>query len=233
MYWLPATVLSFLCGSIPFGFLLGKLRGVDIREHGSRNIGATNVARVLGRPLGVLCFLLDALKGALPVAITGAMLGLWGRSASELGASQQWLWLLTAFAALMGHMFSPWIGFRGGKGVATGFGALCAMWPLLTTAALIALGVWVASAAISRYVSLSSMLAAWTIPVVVAVASARSSGSAADGLAAAWPLLLSTGLLALLILWKHRANIRRLRAGTEPRIGEARPPSTAGAAPPA
>jgi len=214
-----ATVLSFLCGSIPFGFLLGRLRGVDIREHGSRNIGATNVARVLGRPLGVLCFLLDALKGALPVAAAGILLGPWGHGAGELGASTQWLWLLIAAAALMGHMFSPWIGFRGGKGVATGFGALCAMWPLLTTASLIALGVWVACAAVTRYVSLSSILAAAVIPVVVAIQNGSGAASVSDGLVGAWPMLVATGLLAALIVWKHRANIARLAAGTEPRIG--------------
>lgn len=228
--WILAVAAAFLCGSVPFGFLLGRLKGIDIREHGSRNIGATNVARVLGRPLGLLCFALDALKGALPVAATGMALGTWGRSAAELGAGLQWLWLATAAAALLGHMYSPWIGFRGGKGVATGFGALCALWPMLTLAALAALGAWIVALATTRYVSLSSLLAAFSIPVSVCIQNWSGGGMQESGVAAAWPILTATGLLALLIAWKHKANIGRLFAGTEPRVGRRAPSAaTAGA----
>lgn len=226
MSWLIAIVAAYLAGSIPFGLLLGRLRGIDIREHGSRNIGATNVGRVLGRPLGLLCFLLDALKGAIPVAAAGIFHGLWGRGPAELAAGEQWLWLATAFAALLGHMFSPWLGFRGGKGVATGFGALCAMWPALTAAALGALAVWLLCVAVTRFISVASMLAAATVPLVVAGWAARSAISAGApplaGLQAALPLLLATALLAALVAWKHRANIGRLRRGEEPRVGGAR-----------
>ena len=224
MVWALSILLAFLCGSIPFGYLLGRMRGIDIRQHGSKNIGATNVGRVLGKRLGLICFVLDALKGALPVAAAGVVAGVWGRWPSTLPAVDQFLWLATAVSALLGHMFSPWIGLRGGKGVATGFGALVAMWPVLTIAALAALAVWVIGVAATRYISLSSMVAACTIPVTVAVLESVGAGTGVSdapsrGVGAAWPTLATTGLLAALILWRHRANVGRLLRGVEPRVG--------------
>lgn len=230
MAWLSSILLAFLCGSIPFGYLLGRMRGIDIRQHGSKNIGATNVGRVLGRRLGLTCFVLDALKGAVPVAIAGALAGVWGRWPSSLPAADQLLWLATAVAALLGHMFSPWIGLRGGKGVATGFGALAAMWPALTIAALLALAVWIACVALTRYISLSSMVAACTIPLTVAALEwlGQSPDRSAPG--SAWPTLAATGLLAILIVVRHRANIGRLLRGIEPRVGGRRADATGEAA---
>ena len=133
---------AYLVGAIPFGVLLGQLHGIDIREHGSRNIGATNVGRVLGRRWGILCFVLDALKGALPVLAAGATAGILGASAETVGAATLGWWLLVVAAALLGHMWSPFLKFTGGKGVATGFGALAAFWPLLAWPAFVAFGVW-------------------------------------------------------------------------------------------
>lgn len=219
MPWMLAICAAFAAGSIPFGLLLAKSRGLDIRQHGSRNIGATNVGRVLGRTWGLVCFVLDALKGAIPVAIAGISHQLWGAPLTAIAATDQWLWLATAMAALLGHMYSPWVGFRGGKGVATGFGALCAMWPAVTAAALAALVVWIAAVALSRYVSLASMLAAATIPIVVAASASLGSSEERPGLRAVLPTLATTAGLAGLVIWKHRANIARLLRGEEPQVG--------------
>lgn len=219
MPWSLAILLAFLCGSIPFGLLIARARGIDIREHGSRNIGATNVGRVLGKPFGIVCFVLDALKGAAPVATAGILNGLWGRGPEALGPTDQWLWFATAVAALLGHLFPPWLRFRGGKGVATGFGAMAAIWPTLTIAAFAALGVWIVCVAATRYISLSSIVAALSVPLTVAGLSASRVTSAADGVRAAWPWIVGTALLAGLVIVRHRANIGRLLRGEELRVG--------------
>jgi acyl phosphate:glycerol-3-phosphate acyltransferase len=116
--WPIAMAIAFLAGSIPFGLLIAQAKGLDIRKHGSGNIGATNVARVLGMKLGLLCFGLDVLKGLGPTLGAGLAMGVVGTL--EVPAIDAWWWLGVMSAAIFGHMFSPWIGFRGGKGVATG-----------------------------------------------------------------------------------------------------------------
>jgi acyl phosphate:glycerol-3-phosphate acyltransferase len=217
MIWLACVVISYLCGSIPFGFMLGRLRGIDIREHGSRNVGATNVGRVLGRRMGLLCFVLDAAKGAAPVVASGLINLTWGRETSQLSPEEVGLWLAVAVAALIGHMISPWLGFKGGKGVATGFGAMVAMWPVMTVPALVALAVWILTILITRFVSVASIAAAASLPLSVAVIGTVHS----RGTSWTQAQLLLVGiciLLAALVTWKHRTNIRRLRRGEEPRI---------------
>jgi len=126
---------AYLLGSVPFGLVIGKLKGVDIREHGSGNIGATNAMRVLGKKLGIVCFLLDVLKGSLPVAIAGATLGY--ASGDALSSADAFVWVGIGIASVLGHMFSIFLGFKGGKGVATGFGVLLAIWPWVTLPAKI------------------------------------------------------------------------------------------------
>ena len=216
--WIIAPLAGFASGSIPFGLLIGRLKGVDVREHGSRNIGATNVGRVLGRPLGMICFVLDALKGVLPVLVAGAL------SADQLTDAQRTglLMPLTGVAAILGHIYSPWVSFKGGKGVATSFGALLAMWPLMTFPALGALGVWILVVKATRYVSLASMVAALALPVLLLVRARAWPGSPPMPTAEFLPLLIAVALLAALVIWKHRANIARLRAGTELRVGAAK-----------
>lgn len=231
--WLIAAAAAFIVGSIPSGYLIGRWRGIDIREHGSRNVGATNVTRVLGRRLGLLCFTLDVVKGAAPVVIAGSAAGVLGKPllaqawraagdgdsvVSAITPAEMGLWLLVAAAAIAGHMYSMFLGFKGGKGVATGLGAMLGMWPLLTLPAVGALGVWIMTVRISRYVSVASMTAACLLPLLTAVSAWATSGDA-EGVKAAWPLVLVTGLLAPLVMWKHRANLRRLRQGTEPKVG--------------
>src|SRR5262245_53938849 len=215
--WAAFIAVAYLSGSIPFGVLMGKARGIDVRVHGSRNIGATNVGRVLGWRWGLLCFVLDALKGAIPVAAAGVAQGLWGKVPSELSPSDQWLWLSTAVASLLGHLYSPWLGFRGGKGVATAFGTLLAMWAALTPPTLIAALVWVMSLLLTRYVSLSSIAAVVSIPITLACWAAWSAVNPIEGVREAMPMLLVAALLAALVIFKHRGNIGRLLRGEEPK----------------
>jgi glycerol-3-phosphate acyltransferase PlsY len=163
--WLWCILAAYLIGATPVGVLIGRAKGINIRQHGSRNIGATNVGRVLGKKFGVLCFVMDFLKGIVPVAGAGAVNHVLGLSAEELTSTQMWLWMAVAAAAVLGHMNSMWLRFGGGKGVATGFGAIIAMFNVLTLPALAAVVVWYVALRLSKYVSLASMLAVLTIPV--------------------------------------------------------------------
>jgi glycerol-3-phosphate acyltransferase PlsY len=222
--WLLCIAGAYLLGSIPFGLLIGLSRGIDIRRAGSGNIGATNVGRLLGRRLGVICFALDAGKGAAAVVLGGVVLELVGRPMAPIAAAgplRVWMWLAVAAAALAGHMFSPWLRFRGGKGVATGFGALLGMWPLLTLPALAALITWIIALRAGRYVSLASMVAALSLPawtLLLALVAAPQLPMA-ERLRIFLPCIIATAALGAVVVYKHRANIARLRAGTEPRIG--------------
>lgn len=203
---LAVLALSYLAGSIPWGFAIGKLNGLDIRAHGSGNIGATNVRRVLGRNWGAACFVLDFLKGLLPVVLVGAKLGPVLTLSPELGQ------ILAAAGAVSGHVWPVWLGFKGGKGVATTIGALLAVsW----FAVLICVGTWLTVYFLTRYVSVASLCAAVMLPV----------GQVISGLvrhhAIVTPALGLLGLLAGLIIFRHRGNIQRLRAGTEYRFGSA------------
>lgn len=219
--WALCIAGAYLAGSIPFGLLLGFTRGVDLRRHGSKNIGATNAGRVLGRGWGYLCFGLDVMKGAAPVALAGWITG--AMSVPPIEARTAWLWIAVACAAVFGHMHSIFIGFKGGKGVATGFGVLLGLVGSLTWPALIALAVWLVVVRITRYVSVASCISAVTIPLsTLAFAMARSAErglSPGESVREVWPFLTMTIGLALLVIWKHRANITRLRAGAEPKIG--------------
>lgn len=206
---LVVLILSYLVGSIPWGYVIGRLNGLDIRRHGSGNIGATNVRRVLGRGWGIACFVLDFLKGLLPVLLIGAKLGDALSLTAESGP------ILAAAGAVAGHVWPVWLGFKGGKGVATTIGALLAVSWL---AVVICVGTWVVVFFLTRYVSVASLCAAAMLPVghVIAVLSGVTRdptiGSPSLG------LLL---LLAALIICRHRSNIQRLRAGTEYRFGSA------------
>ncbi len=225
-------LFAYLAGSIPFGFLIAHLRGIDIRKHGSGNIGATNVGRVLGRKWGGICFGLDVLKGLLPTLFAGWWLGLVRFDGGPIaGASTAMLfaWLGAMAATVVGHMFPVWLGFKGGKGVATGFGALLGVWPVLTFAAIGAMFVWLTSVRLCRMVGISSVLAAVCLPVFVGVQPwiARSAGSAAPP--PVWPFFVVACTLAAVVIVKHRTNIARTIAGTEPKIGR----KPAGQTPPA
>lgn len=215
IFWLLFALAAYLVGAIPFGLLIGKTRGIDIREHGSRNIGATNTWRVLGKKAGITCFALDVLKGAVPVIVSGAVMHTLG--VRTLDQASAWSWLGVGIAAVLGHMFSPYIGFKGGKGVATGFGAMAAFWPGVTITALIALVLWIILAKVTRMVSVSSCVAAVSMPLSVTLL--RLAGWPAHGLDGASPYLVVTGVLAILVVWRHRSNLVRVFNGTENKLG--------------
>ncbi|HNR29896.1 MAG TPA: glycerol-3-phosphate 1-O-acyltransferase PlsY [Candidatus Hydrogenedentes bacterium] len=187
-----AIILSYLLGSVPTGLWLGlRLRGIDIREHGSRNIGATNTLRVLGRPLGAFALAGDMIKGVVPVLLV-----------SRLDAWPH-LPLACGVAAILGHTFSVFLRFRGGKGVATGAGVFLALaWLPTLVAAVVFAGVVTAT----RMVSAGSICAAITL----AAATFLTPHGA--------PVRIATLLIALLVVWKHRSNIRRILDGEENRI---------------
>jgi len=217
MPWPAFIALALICGSIPFGLLIARAKDIDIRKHGSGNIGATNVARVLGFKLGMLCFVLDLLKGFAPTFAAGWSHGLIHPSLSPhpISLDLAWWWLAVLVSTVLGHMFSPLLHFRGGKGVATGLGAMLGLWPYLTVPALGAILIWIIAATLWRYVSLASCLAALSLPFWVLAGSQLSKSSGAD----LTPFYIITSTMGLLVIYKHRSNIRRLIAGTENRLG--------------
>jgi glycerol-3-phosphate acyltransferase PlsY len=210
--WSIAIALGYLSGSIPVGYLIGKSKGVDLRTVGSGNIGATNCGRVLGRKWGLTCFFLDVLKGTGPVVGTGWAMGL---MRSDLEPSGAWMWLAVAVAAMLGHIFPVWLGFKGGKGVATGLGVVLGVYPFLTLPAVGAALTWILFAGTFRYVSLASIVAALTLPCWFGMMAGMRGWS--WGLAT--PFLCVTVAMALLVIVRHRSNIGRLMRGTESRLG--------------
>jgi glycerol-3-phosphate acyltransferase PlsY len=201
-------VLAYLLGSVPFGLIVAKTKGVDPRQHGSGNIGATNVARALGgKKWFFLIFVLDALKGALPMLAAAYLL-----HGSTKGPGTYALWLAAGLAAIFGHMFSIFLKFKGGKGVATSAGVMFGLWPYYTLPGVAALTIFVAVFMAFRYVSLASIVAAVSVPVTyVLIGLARRW----PVFGPQWPLLAFATFVAGMIVWKHRANIARLKAGTE------------------
>ena len=209
-------IAGYLLGSIPFGLLLGLTRSVDIRHAGSGNIGSTNVARLLGRKWGYLCFILDVAKGFLPVCWAGSYLHrlAGGASHATLPTALQWAWLSVAAACVLGHMFSIYLRFYGGKGVATSLGVLLGLWPYFTLAAILAFAVWTAVWGAWRYVSLASIVAAVSFPAAFVVLIWRLDQWYFVDL---WPLFIFSCLMGLIVVLRHRTNIARLFAGTENR----------------
>jgi glycerol-3-phosphate acyltransferase PlsY len=207
--WIIGTlVAAYLIGSIPFGLIFGYLlKGVDIRQHGSRNIGATNAARVIGWKWFPVVVFLDAMKGAGP-CIAGQLL------MDRAGAD---LVLFAAFGAFFGHFYSVYIGFKGGKGVATGLGVvlvITAVPPVgLPIPALLGLCVFVLTLLVTRYMSVASFVAALSMPAFYVA----WLGDQVRGDPYMWRFLFLVGV-ALLIVFKHRANIGRIRRGEEPQI---------------
>ncbi len=204
------VVAAYLVGGIPFGFLIGKSRGVDVRTLGSKNIGATNVFRTVGKKWGLLAFACDVLKGLVPTLLAKQ----WAAD-PELPPDGTWLPLAVGVACVAGHMLTPYIAdekgrrFRGGKGVATAFGMLIALMPLLVA---VAFAIFAAVFALSHYISLGSCTAAAFLAVAVWFPILGTAG---------WkdiPQCVLVTLVGLFVIWKHRANIGRLVSGTENKI---------------
>jgi len=200
--YILVVLVAYPLGSIPTGFLVAKARGVDIRTVGSGNIGATNVFRILGKPAGVFVLLADALKGWLAVFVVAKLVSGWFYPGAGLQA-REWFAICAGVGAILGHNYTCWLYFKGGKGIATSAGVLVALVPVPL---LIILGIWIVVFAFSRYVSLASILAAFTLPFAAwLVGESRA-------------IIIVTAVLAALAIYKHKANIKRLMNGTENRI---------------
>lgn len=235
--WL-CPFLAFVLGSIPFGLLIAKANGIDIRQHGSGNIGATNVLRVMGKPYGTACLLLDALKGFIPVVIALNLVMIDGKPQNlalpflqsyglHLPASRQLdgqlFHVITGLLAILGHNYSPWVGFKGGKGIATSAGVLLGLLPFF---GVLLLGlVWLGLFLATRYVSVASIGATAALPLVAHLGARFHHVHNDPSLPTLWesgtwnkPLFVFAVAIAVLAIWKHRANIQRLRAGTEHRF---------------
>jgi glycerol-3-phosphate acyltransferase PlsY len=210
--WYIAVLVAYLVGAIPFGLLIGLMRGVDIRQLGSGNIGATNLGRAVGRTWGLIGFFLDVAKGAIPVVVIGWLFGWLGESA--LSAGQVTQWLIVAMAAMAGHIFPIYLRFKGGKGVATGLGVMLGFWPMLTLPAIGALLTWVIFVGTLRYVSVASVVGACVLPGYFLVAAIVNGWSLVE----LWPLLVATSLMAFLVIVRHISNLRRLIEGAESRL---------------
>ena len=204
MRLLIVVIVAYLIGSIPFGYLIVRHKvGADIRESGSGGTGATNVSRRAGKAAGVFTLVLDALKGVLAIIVAQLIIG-------ESGSTIDWLTAAAAIAVIAGHIFPVWLRFRGGKGVATGVGVFLMLAPVATFCAAI---IFVVVVTITKYVSLGSMVAAAIIPLFVWMDMVFIKP-----ITDLWPLLTAAVVGAMLIIFAHRGNIRRLAEGTEPKF---------------
>jgi glycerol-3-phosphate acyltransferase PlsY len=199
--YIVAALAAYLLGSVPTGFLVGKARGIDIRKVGSGNIGATNVMRALGTKLGVIVLVADGLKGYAGCAwMTELVIQFFGSTSTNSEAAR----IVAGLAAVLGHNYTCWLKFKGGKGIATSAGVLAALVP--RSLVIIAI-VWIVVFATTRYVSLASMSASFTLPF-------------ATWLTGGTPLMIAvTAAMGALAIYKHKSNIQRLLHGTENRVG--------------
>jgi glycerol-3-phosphate acyltransferase PlsY len=208
--YILTALVAYLLGSIPTGFIVARAKGVDIRAVGSGNIGATNVLRVLGKPAGIFVLAVDAPKGILPVALGMHVLAPLF-AGSPPGDHRVWYAVVGGLGAVLGHNYTCWLHFKGGKGIATSAGVLLGLVPW---AFLIILAVWMLVFALTRIVSLASICASATLPFA-----AWLTGEALT-------LVWITAGMTVLAIYKHKANILRICQGTEPRVGLSRAPAT-------
>jgi glycerol-3-phosphate acyltransferase PlsY len=198
--YIAIAIAAYLLGSVPTGFLVAKAKGVDIRTVGSGNIGATNVFRILGKPAGVFVLVFDGLKGFAACAwLSDVVVRVFAVPSDE----EVYLRLIAGLAVVLGHNFTCWLRFKGGKGIATSAGALAALVPW---ALIIILSIWIILFVLTRYVSLGSVAAAFTLPFATWLTTKN------------WTLTVVTGVMGALAIYKHRGNIQRLLSGTENRI---------------
>ncbi len=209
------AIFAYLVGSIPFGFIVGRLRGIDIRQHGSGNIGATNIWRVLGKPWGLTTFLCDTGKGLAAVVVAKAFSAHWmSVITTSHGLTQAVpldegvIGITAAMGCIIGHSFPVWLGFKGGKGVATSVGVIFGVMPV---ASLSIFAIWGVVFKLSRYVSLASIVAASSLPVIVIFLLSM-------GWMRSWANFYFSVAATLLVLLRHRGNFQRLLAGTESRF---------------
>jgi acyl phosphate:glycerol-3-phosphate acyltransferase len=204
MILLIIGLFSYLIGSIPSGYLVAKSQGIDIRQHGSKNIGATNVLRVMGKKWGYLVFFCDSFKGFASVKL-GALIAAHALLSPVLGS------VIAAIACILGHNYTIWLRFKGGKGIATSGGVVLALFPILVV--LCVAVIWFVVFFAGRYVSLASIAAAVALPCVVFLATGKNGSDF-------WILFGFSALIGALAIWRHQSNIGRLVKGTESRFGK-------------
>ena len=209
---------GYLLGSIPSGYLAGRwLKGMDIRQEGSGSTGATNVLRVVGKGPALVVFLIDVLKGTAAVVLARVLLEPMGTPAGPGDWGVDTAVVAAGLAALAGHSWPVWLRWRGGKAVATALGMLLGLaWPV----GLASFGIFLTVLSLSRIVSLSSVAAAIALPLLML------GWFQSEGAGVRWPYLILALLTGLLVIWRHRSNLGRLLAGTEPRLGQRRQPDT-------
>jgi len=200
---------AYLLGSIPFGLIIAKAHGRNLRSIGSGNIGATNLSRALGRKWAYFCFALDVTKGLAPMLVAAKLID------SAPTTTELFLWLAVGSTAILGHIFPIYIGFKGGKGVATSFGVAIGLWPYYTICAAAAFLVWVVVVLLWRYISLASIAASITFPLMLLLAIILIP---AWRFANLWPILITAIAIPLMVVVRHRENIKRLIAGTESKV---------------
>ena len=206
--FLALIILSYLTGSIPFGLLITMAHGIDLRNIGSGNIGATNVSRALGKKWAYLCFLLDCLKGFVPMLIAGLLI-------EDITIMKLSLWLGVGCAAILGHVFPIYLNFKGGKGMSTCLGVILGLYPYYTIPGLIAFAVWAVCVLIWKYISLASMIAALSFPLTLTIAFIISPQWHFRCL---WPLFIVAVAIPILIVIRHIENIMRLLNGSENKV---------------
>ena len=207
MFYVFVAFGAYLIGSFPSGYVIGRARGVDIRTQGSGNVGATNALRVLGKKWGYLCFALDIGKGALAVWLAKLAV------APAAGIDPTLAGIVAAIAVIAGHTFPVWLGFKGGKGIATSGGIAIALFPIEVF--LISISLWVVVFLLTRIVSVASIAATVTLGSTLVVLWFLGRAEA--------PVMAVGLAMCVLVIWLHRANLRRLCAGTEPRFEKKRP----------
>ncbi len=197
---------AYLLGSIPFGLIIARAHGQDLRSIGSGNIGAMNLSRALGKRWAYLCFVLDVTKGLVPMLAATRLVF------SPPSIAELLLALVVGCAAVLGHIFPIYIKFKGGKGVATSFGVALGLWPYYTICALFAIVVWMVVVLIWRYVSLASIAASIAFPIALILVIILTPNWDFANL---WPLLTAAIAIPLMVIMRHRENVKRLIAGTE------------------
>lgn len=200
---------SYLLGSIPFGLIIAGAHGKNLRNIGSGNIGATNLSRALGKKWAYFCFFLDVAKGLIPTLIAANLIS------SSPSIVELFLALAAGCAAVLGHIFPIYVKFKGGKGVATSFGIALGLWPYYTICAAVALLIWVTTVLIWRYISLASIAASVAFPLTLALVIALTPSWNLTDL---WPLFIAAVAIPVMVIIRHRENIKRLIAGNESKV---------------
>ncbi|OHB48399.1 MAG: acyl-phosphate glycerol 3-phosphate acyltransferase [Planctomycetes bacterium GWF2_41_51] len=203
-------IISYLIGSISFALLIAKMHGVDLRNIGSGNLGATNLSRACGKQWAYICFALDVLKGFIPVFIANIFIIPDSPTPAVL-----FIWLAIGAAAILGHIFPIYLNFKGGKGVATSFGVVLGIWPYYAIAGIIAFALWGFVVLTWKYISLGSVIAAAVFPAIMIF---LTTFIPSWHFANLWPLILAAVILCSLVIYLHHSNIKRMIEGSENKV---------------